>query len=163
MPGVSQSLDICLKILLPGVLLAGLFLLPWGCTWGLVWWCLIQFFVVCAQSISILFLQFRLLLVVVLSLSTERCCWSFSGQWLFRILLKQLLMKVCTLLIVDFVILHVLTDFIIMLKTLIFVCCRISLEHQMFLSCSKAVLSLPILLWHPHLYLPVCQWNSPSR
>ena len=73
-----------------------------------------------------------------------------SGQWIWRILLRQLLTKVCTLLMVVLVILHVSapynkTIFTLELNNRIFVRDDSTLELQMFFSCRNATLALPIL------------------
>lgn len=73
-----------------------------------------------------------------------------SGQRMWRILLRQVLMKVWILLLVALVVLQVSapyssTDFTLELNSLILVVKVSSLEAQMFLSWMKAPLVLPIL------------------
>ena len=97
-------------------------------------------------------------LLLLISSSTGRCCvfshnsllLMLSGQWIWRILLRQLLTKVCTLLMVVLVILHVSapynkTIFTLELNNRIFVRDDSTLELQMFFSCRNATLALPIL------------------
>jgi len=72
------------------------------------------------------------------------------GQRIWRILLRQLLIKVCNFLVVVLVILHVSapyssTDFTLELNRRIFVYNDNTLELQMFLSYINAPLVLPIL------------------
>ena len=72
------------------------------------------------------------------------------GQWMPSILLRQLLMNVCTFIVVDTVVLHVSdpyngTVLIFELKSLSFVRWLITLELQMFFSWMNAALALPIL------------------
>jgi len=72
------------------------------------------------------------------------------GQQIWRLLLRQLLIKVCTFLMVALVVLHVSapycrTDFMLELNRHIFVCNGNTLELQMFLSCINALLALPNL------------------
>ena len=72
------------------------------------------------------------------------------GQRIWRNLLRQLLIKVCNILVVVLVVIHVSapyssTDFTLELNRRIFMCNDNILELQMFLSYINAPLALPIL------------------
>ena len=74
-----------------------------------------------------------------------------SGKWIWSILLRQLLIRMSTFLIVVLVVLHVCapygsTDVTLELSRRIFVWNDNTLEFQMFLSCINAPPALPVLV-----------------
>ncbi len=92
----------------------------------------------------------------------------FSGQWIFKILLRQLFMKVCNLLTVVFVNLQVsapyrISDFMFELKIQTLLCCDSSLELHTFVSAGeRPALALPIIALTSASVPPFLSMDAPE-